>query len=227
MDVAPSRLTLRPIAGMPLLHIDKPQYRGAERFQKRAFDYCFALVALIVALPLMCAAALAIKIGSRGPVLYSSERIGIDGRPFSMLKFRTMVDGADNQLCALQDRDEGEGLLFKIRDDPRVTPVGRLLRRFSIDELPQFVNVLRREMSVVGPRPPLRREVEAYEGDVRRRLLVRPGITGLWQVGGRSDLPWDKAVRLDLSYVDNWSMGGDLVIIAKTFQAVIDRTGAY
>jgi exopolysaccharide biosynthesis polyprenyl glycosylphosphotransferase len=227
MDVAPSRLTLRPIAGIPLLHIDKPQYRGTERFQKRAFDFCFALVALIVSLPIMCAAALAIKIGSRGPVVYSSERIGIDGRPFSMLKFRTMVDGADDQLSALWDRDEGEGLLFKIRDDPRVTPIGRLLRRFSIDELPQFVNVLRREMSVVGPRPPLRREVEAYDGDVQRRLLVRPGVTGLWQVSGRSDLPWDKAVRLDLSYVDNWSMGGDLVIIAKTVQAVFDRTGAY
>ncbi|WP_319454912.1 MULTISPECIES: sugar transferase [unclassified Mycobacterium] len=227
MDVALSRLTLRPIAGLPLLHIDKPQYRGTERFAKRAFDFCFALVALIVALPIMCVAAFAIKLGSRGPVLYSSERIGIDGRPFSMLKFRTMVNGADDQLSALKDRDEGEGLLFKIRDDPRVTPVGRLLRRFSIDELPQFINVLRREMSVVGPRPPLRREVEAYDGDVQRRLLVRPGITGLWQVGGRSDLPWDKAVRLDLSYVDNWSMGGDLVIIAKTFQAVIDRTGAY
>jgi exopolysaccharide biosynthesis polyprenyl glycosylphosphotransferase len=227
MDVALSRLTLRPIAGLPLLRIEKPQYRGAQRIQKRAFDFCFALAALVAVLPVMCAAALAIKLGSRGPIFYSSERIGIDGRPFPMLKFRTMVDGADNQLSALLDRNEGEGLLFKIREDPRVTPIGRLLRRFSIDELPQFINVLRREMSVVGPRPPLRREVEAYDGDVQRRLLVRPGVTGLWQVSGRSDLPWDKAVRLDLSYVDNWSMGGDLVIIAKTVQAVFDRTGAY
>ena len=172
-------------------------------------------------------AALAIKVTSRGPVFYSSERIGIDGKPFSMLKFRTMVEDADKELANLLSANECDGLLFKIRNDPRITPVGRFLRRFSIDELPQFINVLRQEMSVVGPRPPLRREVEAYDDDVQRRLLVKPGVTGLWQVSGRSDLPWDKAVRLDLSYVDNWSMVGDILIIAKTLRAVLERRGAY
>jgi exopolysaccharide biosynthesis polyprenyl glycosylphosphotransferase len=227
MDVALSRLVMRPIAGLPMLHIEKPQYRGTTRFQKRAFDFCFALAALTVTLPVLLVTAIAIKLGSRGPVLYSSERIGVGGRPFSMLKFRTMVKDADEQLASLLDDNEGDGLLFKIRHDPRITPVGRVLRRLSIDELPQFINVLRREMSVVGPRPPLRCEVEAYDIDVQRRLLVKPGITGLWQVSGRSDLPWDKAVRLDLSYVDNWSMIGDILIVAKTVRAVFQRTGAY
>jgi exopolysaccharide biosynthesis polyprenyl glycosylphosphotransferase len=227
MDVALSRLVMRPNAGLPLLHIEKPQYHSAKRFEKRAFDFCFALAALVGTLPILLIAAMAIKITSRGPVFYSSERIGIDGRPFAMLKFRTMVHDADTQLASLLGANENDGLLFKIRDDPRITPVGRLLRRFSIDELPQFINVLRREMSVVGPRPPLRREVEAYDCEVIRRLLVMPGVTGLWQVSGRSDLSWNEAVRLDLSYVDNWSMVGDILIIVKTLRAVLARTGAY
>ncbi|MGV9802603.1 sugar transferase [Mycobacterium sp. NPDC003449] len=227
MDVALSRLVMRPIAGLPLLHIEKPQYLGAKRFQKRAFDVCFAAAALVATLPILIGTAIAIKVSSRGPVFYSAERIGIDGMPFSMTKFRTMVRDADKQLAALLGANESDGLLFKIHDDPRVTTVGRMLRRFSIDELPQFLNVLRGEMSVVGPRPPLRREVEAYDCDVLRRLLVKPGVTGLWQVSGRSDLSWERAVRLDLSYVDNWSMIQDLVIIAKTLRAVFRRTGAY
>ncbi len=227
MDVARSRLAVRPIAGLPLLCIDKPQYQGAKRLQKRAFDFCFALAALIAVSPLLLVTALAIKLTSKGPVFYASERIGIDGKPFSMLKFRTMVEDADKELDTLLGANESDGLLFKIRKDPRITPVGRFLRRFSIDELPQFINVLRQEMSVVGPRPPLRREVEKYDDDVQRRLLVKPGVTGLWQVSGRSDLPWEKAVRLDLSYVDNWSMIGDILIIARTLQAVFQRTGAY
>ena len=144
-----------------------------------------------------------------------------------MLKFRTMVENAEKQLATLLDANESDGLLFKIRNDPRVTPIGRVLRRFSIDELPQFINVLRHEMSVVGPRPPLRREVEAYDCEVLRRLLVKPGITGLWQVSGRSDLSWNEAVRLDLSYVDNWSMVSDIMIVAKTVRAVFRRDGAY
>jgi lipopolysaccharide/colanic/teichoic acid biosynthesis glycosyltransferase len=144
-----------------------------------------------------------------------------------MLKFRTMVQDADKQLESLLGNNESDGLLFKIRDDPRITSIGRILRRFSIDELPQFINVLRQEMSVVGPRPPLRREVESYDLDVQRRLLVKPGVTGLWQVSGRSDLSWEKGVRLDLSYVDNWSMVGDILIIAKTVRAVFQRKGAY
>ncbi len=227
MDVALSRLVMRPIAGLPLLHIEKPQYLGAKRFQKRAFDVCFASAALIATLPILIGTAIAVKVSSRGPVFYSAERIGIDGRPFSMLKFRTMVRDADKQLTSLLSANEGNRLLFKIHDDPRITRVGRLLRRFSVDELPQFLNALRGEMSVVGPRPPLRREVEAYDCDVLRRLLVKPGVTGLWQVSGRSDLSWEKSVRLDLSYVDNWSMIEDVLIIAKTLRAVFRRSGAY
>jgi exopolysaccharide biosynthesis polyprenyl glycosylphosphotransferase len=228
VDVAGARLTLKPIAGFPLLHVDKPQYEGTQRFKKRAFDYCFALAAIIGTSPLLVAAAVCIKATSKGPVFYRAERIGLDGKPFTMLKFRTMVDGADTQIERLLPLNESAGgMLFKIRQDPRVTPVGKILRRFSIDELPQFINVLKQDMSVVGPRPPLRREVENYDGDVKRRLLVKPGVTGLWQVSGRSDLSWEDSVRLDLSYVDNWSMAGDLVIIARTLKAVMSSEGAY
>jgi exopolysaccharide biosynthesis polyprenyl glycosylphosphotransferase len=228
MDVAGARLSLNPIAGLPLLHVEKPQYEGTQRFQKRAFDFCFSLAALIGTSPLLIAAAIGIKLTSKGPVFYQSERIGLDGEPFTMLKFRTMVDGADTQIDHLLTLNESAGgVLFKIRRDPRVTPIGRILRRYSIDELPQFINVLKQDMSVVGPRPPLRREVANYEGVVKRRLLVKPGVTGLWQVSGRSDLSWEDSVRLDLSYVDNWSMAGDLVIIARTLKAVLASDGAY
>lgn len=228
MDVAEARLALRPVAGFSLLHVEKPQYQGAQSFQKRAFDVCFASLALIAVSPILIASAIAIKLTSKGPVLYRSERIGIDGKPFTMLKFRTMVDGADQQIDRLLPLNGSPGgMLFKIRQDPRITRVGTLLRKFSIDELPQFINVLKQDMSVVGPRPPLMGEVERYDCDVRRRLLVKPGVTGLWQVSGRSDLPWKESVRLDLSYVDNWSMAGDLLIIAKTIRAVLDRRGAY
>lgn len=227
MDVAGARLTMRPIAGFPLLHVDKPQYEGTQRIQKRAFDFCFALFALVVTAPLLLAAAAAIRMTSKGPIFYRAERIGLDGQPFTMLKFRTMVENADQQIESLLPLNQGAGMLFKIHRDPRVTPVGRILRRYSIDELPQFINVLKRDMSVVGPRPPLRREVENYDGEVKRRLLVKPGVTGLWQVSGRSDLSWEDSVRLDLSYVDNWSMAGDLVIIARTLKAVLASDGAY
>jgi exopolysaccharide biosynthesis polyprenyl glycosylphosphotransferase len=228
MDTAEARLTLRLTAGLPLLHVEKAQYEGTQRFQKQVFDFCFSLAALIATSPILIAAAIAIKLTSKGPVFYPSERIGIDGKPFTMHKFRTMTDGADTQIDHLLALNEGAGgMLFKIRQDPRVTPVGRILRRLSIDELPQFINVLTGDMSVVGPRPPLRREVENYDGDVNRRLLVKPGVSGLWQVSGRSDLSWEESVRLDLSYVDNWSMSGDLVIIAKTVRAVLTSQGAY
>jgi exopolysaccharide biosynthesis polyprenyl glycosylphosphotransferase len=226
-DVAAFRLSMLPVAGLPLLHIDKPQYRGAERLQKRAFDLCFAAAALTAVLPILLVAAAAIKVTSRGPVFYASERVGFGGKPFRMLKLRTMVVDADQKLAELLDSNECDGNLFKIRDDPRVLPVGRVLRRFSIDELPQFVNVLRREMSVVGPRPLFAVNGRETETDSRRRLLVKPGVTGLWQVSGRSDLSWTDAIRLDLSYVDNWSMAADLVIIAKTFRSVFEHTGAY
>lgn len=228
VDVAGPRLTVRPVADLPLIHVDKPQYMGAKRFQKRAFDICFALLALLAASPIMIAAAVAVKVTSRGPVFYRAERIGLDGKPFRMIKFRSMVVDADRRLAEVASLNESAGgVLFKIRKDPRVTPVGRLLRRYSIDELPQFINVVRGEMSVVGPRPPLRTEVETYDHRVRRRLLVRPGITGLWQVSGRSDLCWEDSVRLDLSYVENWSMLSDLAIAAKTVGAICGGSGAY
>jgi exopolysaccharide biosynthesis polyprenyl glycosylphosphotransferase len=228
IDVAGQRLIMRPVSGYPLIHVEKPQYQGAKRFQKRAFDFCFAVAALIAASPILLCAALAIKLTSRGPVFYASERIGLDGEPFTVLKLRTMVADADAKLPELSDQNDSPGgVLFKMRNDPRVTRIGKTLRRYSIDELPQFINVLKQEMSVVGPRPPLRREVDTYDCDIRRRLLVRPGITGLWQVSGRSDLSWEESVRLDLSYVENWSTVADLVIILKTLRAVPLQDGAY
>lgn len=228
VDVAGPRLTVRPVADLPLIQVDKPQYQGAKQFQKRAFDVCFSLLALLAAGPIMAVAAVAVKVTSPGPVFYRSERTGLDGLPFQMIKFRTMVVDADRQLAQLVGlNDSVGGVLFKIRKDPRVTRAGRWLRRYSIDELPQFINVLRGEMSVVGPRPPLPCEVETYDQRVRRRLLVRPGITGLWQISGRSDLSWEDSVRLDLSYVENWSMLSDLAIAAKTVSAIGGGKGAY
>lgn len=227
VDVADPRLTVRLVGGQPLIQVEKPQYDGAKRFQKRAFDVCFSLGVLIVAAPIMLFAAIAVKVTSRGPVFYLSERIGLDGRPFKMIKFRSMVVDADEQLADIAHLNEGGAVLFKIKHDPRVTSAGRFLRRYSIDELPQFINVLRRDMSVVGPRPPLPSEVDSYNDRVRRRLLVRPGITGLWQVSGRSDLSWEDTVRLDLSYVENWTMLSDLVIAAKTLLVVVRSSGAY
>jgi len=228
IDVAGPRLVMRPLSGYPLIHVEKPQYQGAKRFQKRAFDFCFALAALVAASPILLCAALAIKLTSRGPVFYAAERIGLDGQPFTMQKLRTMVADAEAQLEKLADQNESPGeVLFKIRDDPRITAVGKVLRRYSLDELPQFINVLKQEMSIVGPRPPLRCEVDTYDGEVKRRLLVRPGITGLWQISGRSNLSWEESVRLDLSYVENWSTVSDLVIILRTVHAVLLRRGAY
>jgi exopolysaccharide biosynthesis polyprenyl glycosylphosphotransferase len=228
VDVAGPRLTVRPVADLPLIHVDKPQYEGAKRFQKRAFDVCFSLLALLAASPIMIVAAVAIKVTSRGPVFYCAERIGLDGTPFRMIKFRSMVVDADRRLAEVADlNDIVGGVLFKVREDPRITRLGRILRRYSIDELPQFINVLRGDMSVVGPRPPLQVEVETYDHRVRRRLLVRPGITGLWQVSGRSDLSWEDSARLDLSYVENWSMLSDLAIAAKTVAVICRASGAY
>lgn len=228
VDVAGPRLTIQPVSGLPLIHVEKPQYRRAQRLQKRAFDLLVSVVVLVGASPVMALAAIAIKLTSSGPIFYRCERIGIDGEPFELLKFRTMVVGADTQLDNLKALNDSVGrVLFKMHDDPRVTRVGRFLRRYSIDELPQFFNVLRRDMSVVGPRPPLRSEVDTYSDQVRRRLLVLPGITGLWQVSGRSDLSWEDSVRLDLSYVENWSIANDLVIAAKTVGAVVAAKGAY
>lgn len=227
MDVAGPRLVMRPVSDFPLIHVEKPQYNGAKKFGKTAFDFAFAASVLLLISPILLALAVIIKLTSKGPIFYKSERMGMDGKPFQMIKFRSMVQDADKRVQDLAALNEGAGVLFKMRDDPRVTPVGKVMRKYSLDELPQFVNVLTREMSVVGPRPPLRSEVETYDGEVRRRLLVKPGITGLWQVSGRSDLSWEESVRLDLSYVENWSMTGDLLIIAKTAVAVAKSEGAY
>ena len=228
IDVAGPRLHMRPVAGLPLIHVEKPQYHGAKKFQKRAFDIGFSGLALLCGMPLLLVIALAVKLSSRGSIFYRQQRVGLDGELFEMVKFRTMIVGADamvNDLAHLNDCDRG--VLFKIRDDPRVTPVGRFLRKYSLDEIPQFINVLKGDMSVVGPRPPLAAEVEMYDDDTMRRLLVRPGITGLWQVSGRSDLSWEDSVRLDLFYVENWSMMADLLIALKTLRVVINHSGAY
>lgn len=226
-DVAGPRMMVRPVAGLPLLHIDKPRYDGANRFLKASFDRLGAAVLLVLLTPVLVACAIAVKINSSGPIFYRAERIGVGNVPFDMWKFRTMVDGADKQKAALAQKNEGAGVLFKLRDDPRVTTVGKKLRRYSLDELPQLFNVVGGSMSLVGPRPPLRDEVEQYSGLVTRRMLVRPGITGLWQVSGRSDLSWEESVRLDLSYVENWSIMQDAMILWRTVRAVVRSDGAY
>jgi exopolysaccharide biosynthesis polyprenyl glycosylphosphotransferase len=226
IDVAGPRLQIHPVAGLPLLHVDRPQYRGAVKAGKLALDLISAGLGLLVLWPLFIVVAVLIKLDSRGPVFYRAERIGLNGKPFAMLKFRSMVVDAEKRRLALVGRNQGAGPLFKLRNDPRVTRVGRWIRRLSIDELPQLINVLQGQMSIVGPRPPLRSEVATYSGDVHRRLLVKPGITGLWQVSGRSNLPWE-SVRLDLYYVENWSLVQDLVIVWRTIGAVCRSAGAY
>ncbi|MDI9898538.1 sugar transferase [Rhodococcus sp. IEGM 1409] len=227
-DVSKARLMFRPVAGLPLIHVARPRYEGANRKLPAVFDAMFSALMILLVSPVMVAAAIAVKATSKGSVFYKAERIGLNGKPFPMYKFRTMVQGADQQVTDLMGDNEGAGgVLFKMREDPRITRVGKVLRRLSIDELPQFFNVLRGEMSVVGPRPPLRREVEMYDDEVSRRLFVKPGITGLWQVSGRSDLSWEDSVRLDSSYVENWSVAQDLSIIARTVSAVVKSDGAY
>ncbi|MGY1746895.1 sugar transferase [Blastococcus sp. SYSU D00695] len=227
IEVAGPRLHIRPFEGLPLLAVEQPRFEGWRRVAKAGLDRTVAAVALLLLAPVMSAIALAVKFGSPGPVLFRQERVGVNGRTFTMLKFRSMVVDADRQVEALSADNISDGLLFKMRVDPRVTPVGRLLRRLSLDELPQLLNVLGGSMSLVGPRPPLPGEVARYDTQVSRRLLVKPGLTGLWQISGRSDLPWEEAVRLDLRYVENWSMAMDLLILAKTFRAVLSRSGAY
>ncbi|KQY50146.1 sugar transferase [Nocardioides sp. Root140] len=227
IDVAGPRIHMRQVGGLPLVHVDKPQVGRAGGLVKRIFDVVVASAMLVVLSPLMALIALAIKLQDGGPVFYRQTRSGRDGGTFRMLKFRSMVVDADRRLAEVAAMNEADGVLFKVKDDPRITRLGHFLRKFSLDELPQLVNVLSGEMSVVGPRPPLPAEVEDYPVDMHRRLLVRPGLTGLWQVSGRSDLSFDEAVRMDLYYVDNWSLIGDVIIMLKTVRAVLLGRGAY
>lgn len=227
IDIADQRLTSRPVAGMAIFEIAKPQYSRANSLLKRSFDVLFSGLALLAAAPLMITTAVAVKLTSPGPIFYRSERIGIDGKPFRMTKFRSMYTDADSRQAELIAANGGNALFFKMKDDPRVTKVGKIIRKFSIDELPQFLDVLTGQMSVVGPRPQVRREVDTYDDLVSHRLSVKPGLTGLWQVSGRNDLEVEDAVRLDLSYVENWSLLQDLVIIAKTVRTVVAGSGAY
>ncbi|EON30793.1 exopolysaccharide biosynthesis polyprenyl glycosylphosphotransferase [Gordonia terrae C-6] len=226
-DVAGPRVMVRPVAGLPLLHIDKPRYEGANRFRKALVDRVGAAAILTVLSPVLIAVAIAIRLDSAGPVFYRATRIGLNNTPFSMWKFRSMVQNADALKNDLRAHNEGSGVLFKMRDDPRVTKVGAFIRRYSLDELPQLFNVVTGTMSLVGPRPPLPDEVERYDGRVARRMLVKPGMTGLWQVSGRSDLSWEESVRLDLSYVENWSIMQDALILWRTVRAVVAKDGAY
>jgi exopolysaccharide biosynthesis polyprenyl glycosylphosphotransferase len=225
-DVAGPRMLTRPVAGLSLLHVEAPVFAGPRLAVKTAIDLSAAAVLMVLLSPLFAALAVLIRRSDGGPVFFRQERIGKDGKPFPMLKFRTMLVGAEAKLPSLLDRSEGQGPLFKLSNDPRITPTGAILRRYSLDELPQLVNVLRGQMSLVGPRPPLASEVETYARDVHRRLLVRPGMTGLWQINGRSDLSWDESVRFDLYYVENWSVMSDLMILWRTGRAVLKASGA-
>jgi exopolysaccharide biosynthesis polyprenyl glycosylphosphotransferase len=227
IEVAGPRLHIRPFEGLPLLSVEQPRFEGWRRTVKAAVDRSLAALALLVLAPLLLSIAAAVRLSSPGPALYRQERVGVNGRSFTMLKFRSMVVDADRQVEQLRAENISDGLLFKLRHDPRVTRVGRWLRRLSLDELPQLLNVLGGSMSLVGPRPPLPGEVARYDSSVSRRLLVKPGLTGLWQISGRSDLSWDESVRLDLRYVENWTLALDLLILWKTASAVLRSRGAY
>jgi exopolysaccharide biosynthesis polyprenyl glycosylphosphotransferase len=226
-DIAGPRIHTQQVAGLPLIHVTTPTLEAGQRVAKRLFDVVVSGALIACTAPIMVIVAVLVKAGSAGPVFFRQERVGIEGKHFNMLKFRSMVVDAEERLSELSERNEGNGVLFKLKNDPRVTRVGALLRKYSLDELPQLFNIFAGSMSLVGPRPPLPQEVQAYEQDVRRRLLVKPGLTGLWQVSGRSNLSWQDSVRLDLYYVENWSLAGDFVILLRTVQAVFRGTGAY
>jgi exopolysaccharide biosynthesis polyprenyl glycosylphosphotransferase len=228
MEVAWPRLHIQPVAGLPLVHVEEPEFTGFRRVLKGAFDRTVALLALAILAPVALGVAVAVRVTSRGPVFFRQVRIGRNGRAFKMVKFRSMYVDAEARRAELEARNvNADGVLFKVRDDPRITPVGRMIRKYSLDELPQLFNVLSGKMSLVGPRPPLPAEVARYADDMRRRLLVKPGITGLWQISGRSDLSWEETKQLDLRYVENWSLGTDLLILWKTPAAVTKACGAY
>jgi exopolysaccharide biosynthesis polyprenyl glycosylphosphotransferase len=226
-DVAGPRIHMQPVAGLPLIHVTTPKLEGAKGAAKRGFDIVSSLALLSVFAIPMLLVALWVRLDSPGPIIFRQRRIGRAGEPFRMMKFRSMVADAESRLDELNGQNQGSGPLFKLKNDPRVTGFGRFIRRYSIDELPQLFNVLRGNMSLVGPRPPLPSEVEQYDPFAHRRLLVKPGITGPWQVSGRSDLSWDDSIRLDLYYVENWSMIQDIMILLRTLRAVAGKTGAY
>ncbi|MDT5043482.1 MAG: hypothetical protein QOE51_4467 [Actinoplanes sp.] len=227
MDTAGDRITVRPVDGLPMMHIEHPRLSGGRRLIKSFFDISLAALLMALLAPVFLVVAIVIRADSTGPVFFRQKRVGRGGEMFRIVKFRTMHTDAEQRAAAMQAANEHTGVLFKIRRDPRVTRAGRLLRRCSIDELPQLVNVLLGQMSLVGPRPPLPGEVERYPEDMRRRLVVKPGMTGLWQVSGRSDLSWEEAIRLDLDYVENWSLTVDMVILLRTALAVMRGSGAY
>ncbi|MGY2743225.1 sugar transferase [Arthrobacter sp. UYCu723] len=226
-NVAGPRIHARPVEGLPLMHVELPQYTGARHTLKRLFDILASASALLVLLPVFLTLAFLIKRDGPGKVLFRQERVGKGGKKFLMVKFRSMVETAEEDLAGLLDQNEGAGMLFKMQHDPRVTDVGRWLRKYSLDELPQFWNILKGDMSLVGPRPPLQREVDGYNSRVHRRLYIKPGLTGMWQTNGRSELNWQDSVRLDLYYVENWSLAGDLIIIWRTALQMIKPVGAF
>jgi len=227
MDVTGPRIAIRPVCGLPLLHVDEPALSGGRRIAKGCADRAVSAVAVLILLPLLVAIGLAVRLTSRGPALFRQTRDGLHGREFTLLKFRTMTRDAESLRASVSHLNvHSTGHLFKVENDPRVTPLGRWLRRTSLDELPQLVNVLLGQMSVVGPRP-LPTTDAPYDGEARRRLFVKPGLTGLWQISGRADLEWDEAVGLDLRYVENWSLALDALIIWKTLFVVLKRSGAY
>jgi exopolysaccharide biosynthesis polyprenyl glycosylphosphotransferase len=222
VDIAGPRLHTRPVAGLPLIHVETPRFSLGQKFVKRTFDIVVAAGFILLLSPVFLAVTIAVAGTSNGPLLFKQERIGQHGQAFYMLKFRSMRVGADKELKALLEAQGTSAKpLFKIKNDPRITPVGRFIRKYSLDELPQLFNVLGGSMSIVGPRPQIAAEVALYTSAARRRLLARPGLTGLWQVSGRSSLGWADAVRLDLYYVENWSLAGDLAILARTVKAVL------
>jgi exopolysaccharide biosynthesis polyprenyl glycosylphosphotransferase len=227
LDVAGPRTTVRQTAGLTLLHVDHPQLSGPRQALKDLFDRCAAVMALMMLSPLMVAIAIAIRLSDHGPALFTQTRVGKGGELFKIYKFRTMVVGAEARLAEVREKNDCDGVLFKARKDPRVTHIGAHLRKWSFDELPQLFNVLRGEMSLVGPRPALPDEAAKYAEHVRRRLVVKPGLTGMWQVNGRSDLSWEETVRLDLRYVENWSFALDLQIMWKTISVIFRGAGAY
>jgi exopolysaccharide biosynthesis polyprenyl glycosylphosphotransferase len=227
LDVAGPRTTIRPIAGLPLLHVDHPELSGGRQVLKMLFDRASAVAAILLLSLVFMAIAIVIKLNDGGPVFFKQLRVGQNGQGFLVWKFRTMVVDAEQRKPLLAIEDEGNGVLFKIRDDPRITKAGAWLRRYSLDELPQLFNVLLGHMSLVGPRPALPQETARYGRHMLRRLAVKPGITGLWQVSGRSDLSIDDSVRLDVRYVENWSLILDLQIIWKTGRAILNGSGAY